>query len=500
MRKFFVFFVFLLIFPCLACAGNTYLSGAVMDKDGHFIENAMIMLYKSGTYHKEKESKPAYVTTTNSDGVFLFQNLSPGVYDVICKKNGYHTQKQSIPVIPYSPQSVYFRLSPSYSPGWGLSSHFFFVHPVDLKTARVYVAFTSDKDYTSYGYKVNPNNPANPIQSPFMTSPAEMGGILYGANPMQGDPLFQLMRKDMFNQSAGFIQTLHPDNISILDSKKNRIVASIPTPSRVYWLAFSPGGKRFWTIDQLDDLTMYSRNGKRIASVNLGNNIVSALAVSPNGNRVYLAVRSYPNPEVLIADGVSNSLVGSFPLPADHGQPGGVAVSADGRILAVTMGDGSQGWLEVLNARTGQMLEQIQVGAEPIGVGVTPYGTRAVVADYGSSTVDVVDLTTGRVVSEIQSGLEPSQVAMRSDGRVAFVTNHGDNTLSVIEVNRGVQLGRVPVGKGPMGVAVSQDGRRVYVANQESGNITIINGYSLVVVGSTTPVKGIHPYGIAIRP
>jgi YVTN family beta-propeller protein len=500
MRKFSILLIVFLLLPFLARAGNTYLSGAVLDGEGHFIENASIMLYRPGTYHKNKNIKPVYMTTTNNYGVFLFQNLSPGIYDVICKKKGYHIQEKSIPVIPNSPQSVDFTLSPTYSPGWGLSSHFFFIHPVDLKTARVYVAFTSDKDFTSYGYKVNPNNPANPIQSPFMTSPAEMGGILYGANPMQGDPIFQLMRKDMFNQSAGFIQTLHPDNISILDSKKNRIVASIPTPSRVYWLAFSPEGKRFWTIGQLDDLTMYSRNGSRIASVNLGNNIVSALAVSPNGNRVYLAVRSYPSPEVLIADGVSNSLVGSFPLPSDHGQPGGVAVSADGRILVVTMGDGSEGWLEVLNASTGQILEQIPVGAEPLGVGITPYGTRAVVADYGSSTVDVVDLTTGKVVSEIQSGLEPCQVAMRSDGRVAFVTNHGDNTLSVVEVNRGVQLGRVPVGKGPMGVAVSQSGKRVYVADQESGNITVINGYSLVVVGSTTPVKGIHPYGIAIRP
>jgi YVTN family beta-propeller protein len=488
-----LFFLFIFALPLFSYADISVLAGAVMDTQGHPITGAFILVYREG------EKNPVFQATTNDQGIYEIQNVPTGKYQVTCQKDGYNTQTKSVEVKKLIAAECYFLLeSTKGDSGPTVGSDVFHIGKVDLATTRVYVAFGTNNPYTPETLTKDAESGNNPNELPNTTLP-ELGATLYGGGPLKDNPLIELLTHGGANDPNQLIPAVHPNSVIMLDNK-NKAVAAIPTSARPYWIAFSPDGQRFWVVDSMHNLSMFSASGQRLGSVNVGDNLASDLAVSPDGTRVYLAMRSWPDPEVLVADGISNALVGSYDLPAMHGQPGGIAVSMDGHTLVVSMGTQGAGWLEVLDAATGQIEKEIQVGAQPMGVGVTPDGSRAVVACYSDGTVDVVDLQEGKIIATISTGLQPSKVAMRSDGRVAFVTNNGDNSLSVIDVAQAVELAKVPVGKGPMGVAITPDGKTVYVANSEDGDVSIIDGMTLAVLGTTSPAPGEHPFGIAVRP
>lgn len=502
-RKITAVIVFALLFPILSPAASTALSGAVMNPQGQPIPGALVLVRKHDNSPPPADpSGYQYRVTTDQNGLYMIQGIGSGDFDVTCEMQGYQTQTETVKIQSYLAAGAYCMLQPvNGQTAVNLGSDVFHVGPVDFEAAKVYVAFGTDSDSNPDLLQPNKDTAAGafPTDSPY-GSMNELGAIEYGGSPMKDNPLMQLMMHGGANDNSQLIPITHPNSIVMLDQKDNKSVAAIPTSARPYWLAFSPDGQRLWVVDDEHNLTMFSNRGDRLASVNLGDSLVSDLAVSPDGDRVYLAMRSWPDPEVMVADGVSNALVGSDSLPSAHGQPGGVAIAADGRTMVVSMGTPNSGWLEVLDAATGQVVREIQIGSQPTGVGITPDGSRAVVANYSDGTVDIVDLQSGSVVASIETGLEPSRIAMRSDGRVAFVTNSGDDSMSVIDVQQGVQLAKVPVGKNPMGVAVTLDGKIVYVANNDDGNVTVIDGMTLAVLGTTPQVPGEHPYGVAIRP
>uniref|UniRef100_UPI000A96E89D YncE family protein n=1 Tax=Rhodococcus marinonascens TaxID=38311 RepID=UPI000A96E89D len=72
----------------------------------------------------------------------------------------------------------------------------------------------------------------------------------------------------------------------------------------------------------------------------------------------------------------------------------------------------------------------------PVGVAVTPDGTRAYVTNVGDGTVSVIDTATNTVVETVPVGAAPQGVAITPDGSRAYVANLGDNTVSVIGIDR----------------------------------------------------------------
>lgn len=65
------------------------------------------------------------------------------------------------------------------------------------------------------------------------------------------------------------------------------------------------------------------------------------------------------------------------------------------------------------------------VGSSPIGVGVTPDGSKAYVVNNASGTVSVINTATNAVVATITVGTDPFGVAITPDGTKAYVTNVG---------------------------------------------------------------------------
>src|SRR4029077_8815160 len=85
----------------------------------------------------------------------------------------------------------------------------------------------------------------------------------------------------------------------------------------------------------------------------------------------------------------------------------------------------------------------------------------------GGPTVSVIDTATNSVVATIPVGIDPVGVAITPDGTRAYVTNLF-NSVSVIDTVTNTVVATIPLGtnQNPDWVAITPDGTRAYVTNQ----------------------------------
>ena len=187
--------------------------------------------------------------------------------------------------------------------------------------------------------------------------------------------------------------------------------------------------------------------------------------------------------------------------------PGGIAVSEDGKRAYVVLNAANTLGVIDLAASPAKLIAQIPVGNAPNSVVI--HGKYAYVSNEGgrpatsedftndsdgtpivvdrkdafaiTGTVSVVDLPAGKEVKTIKVGLHPA--GMTISGSNLYVANAYSDSLSVIdlrtdEVVRTIDLS-VPIaggffGSGPNGVAVTDDGR-AYVTLGQANAVAVIN-------------------------
>jgi PGF-pre-PGF domain-containing protein len=163
----------------------------------------------------------------------------------------------------------------------------------------------------------------------------------------------------------------------------------------------------------------------------------------------------------------------------------------------------NSGWndVSVIDTATNTVTAWVDVGSGPIGVAVSPDGSKVYVTNSGDGTVSVINAATNTVIgTPVTVGNNPRGVAVSPDGSKVYVTNLNDNTVSVINAATNTIIGTpVTVGTGPFGVVVSPDGSKVYVANSFGASTTV----SVIKTSDnsvTTVTVGSRPTGVAVSP
>ena len=159
---------------------------------------------------------------------------------------------------------------------------------------------------------------------------------------------------------------------------------------------------------------------------------------------------------------------------------------------------GKNGTITVLNTATNTVVATIQVGASPIGVAISPDGSRVYVANLVSQNTSVIDASTNKVIATIMAG-GGDYLAISPDGKYLYIESSNGNII-VINTTTNSIVATIAT-KGNSGMAVSPDGKYLYVAGQNtpsSNLLTVINTQSNTVL-TTIPV-GVAPEGVAITP
>ena len=207
------------------------------------------------------------------------------------------------------------------------------------------------------------------------------------------------------------------DSLSIIDAQTDTVTATVTVPAGAFALAVSPNGRRLYVTNALDSVTVLdTATNAVIATINTGTTSPSGVAVSPDGSKIYVA--NYATAVVLVIDAATNAIVATIPIP--EGIPGVIptpyvlAVTPDGARVYVTILNGT--FVDVIDTSTNTVIASVTVGVDPLGVDVTPDGKRVYVANvFGSCTpncapagsVSVINTATNTVTDTIAVGGQP---------------------------------------------------------------------------------------------
>src|SRR5947208_2126456 len=82
----------------------------------------------------------------------------------------------------------------------------------------------------------------------------------------------------------------------------------------------------------------------------------------------------------------------------------------------------------------------------------------AYVTNLNPDSVSVIDTSSNTVVATVAVEFVPLGVAITPDGTRAYVTTEGSNSVSVIDTSSNTVVARVAVGIEPQGVIITPDG------------------------------------------
>ena len=96
----------------------------------------------------------------------------------------------------------------------------------------------------------------------------------------------------------------------------------------------------------------------------------------------------------------------------------------------------------------------MNVGTAPIGVAISPDGTKVYVTNTGTdsnhgSTVSVIDTSNNTVTDTVDVGERPYGVGFNLAGTKAYVANQDSDNVSVIDTATNTVIDSVPVGDNP---------------------------------------------------
>ena len=218
--------------------------------------------------------------------------------------------------------------------------------------------------------------------------------------------------------------------------------------------------------------------------------LLAIIGLSANAQTAYIT--NYSDNTVSVINVATNIVTASIHVGSN---PMGVSVSPDGSKVYVT--NASSNTVSVINTATNTVTATIAVGAIPAGVSVSPNGSKVFVANEGGSpsTISVINTATNSVSATIWVNSGAGGVAISPDGSNLYIT--GGN-VSVMDISTNTISAIITVGSHPAGVSVSPDGSKVYVTNENSNTVSVINTATNTV--SATITVGSNPVGVSVSP
>ncbi|HST29157.1 MAG TPA: YncE family protein [Rudaea sp.] len=304
-------------------------------------------------------------------------------------------------------------------------------------------------------------------------------------------------------QAAPFAYfSTYSGTVYVLDIATNTVVRSLPAGGGfAYATAVTPDGTRAYVPSYFaGDITVIDTATNTTSTIS-GVPATLGIAFNPAGTLAYATnFGGYNTVSVLDtnpADAAYNTVVATIPIAGTNPNPNGVAVSPDGNRVYVANHDGnSVSVIDTNPADAGTyntVIATIDVGANPVGLAVSPDGSKVYVGNSGSNGPGVVSViavdvsgTPSPTADSINVGDAPTAVAIDPAGRCVYVSNQNSASVAVIDVVSGSVAGTIPVGSGPVGIALTHDGRYAYVANRGDGTASQIDTATARVVATVT--------------
>src|SRR5262245_27814403 len=180
--------------------------------------------------------------------------------------------------------------------------------------------------------------------------------------------------------------------------------------------------------------------------------------------------------------------------------PLNMVLSNDGRYLLVTTNGNGDQTINVIDLRTGQSAQTVNVKKSWLGLAFAPDGKRFFVSGGDDNEVMIFDFASGKAeesgkiilgsgdypklndgerAEARRKGLGefafPAGIAVTPDGKRLYVAEHLTHKVAVVDLATRQVMTKIAVGEYPYDCEVSSDGKRVYVSNWGSRSVTVID-------------------------
>ncbi|MCG8424304.1 MAG: beta-propeller fold lactonase family protein [Proteobacteria bacterium] len=175
--------------------------------------------------------------------------------------------------------------------------------------------------------------------------------------------------------------------------------------------------------------------------------------------------------------------------------PKQIALSPDGKTLYTA--NWKSGSVSVIELATGRA-EHVKTGRHTRGVTVSRDGSTVYAAVFGARQVAVIDAAKRAVSDRIDTCKHPRHVVVTHDDKHLLVSCFGDRYILIIDRANHAMIRRVRVGRGPKTIALSPDGTFAVTADERADSLSIID--LATWRARSIPIPAQKPCGAAVSP
>jgi YVTN family beta-propeller protein len=197
--------------------------------------------------------------------------------------------------------------------------------------------------------------------------------------------------------------------------------------------------------------------------------------------------------------------------PPSKTQNVGESVGGEGNRFAVVAGSNHH-QASIIDLKTNSVKITLPSGGGgPLGVGMTPDGHLAILANFLTGSLTFIDLTTNppsvlETLSTKPLMANPENIAITPNGKFAIVGDGGlQTTVLVIDLQQRVIVSSLSDLRGNQAPLVSRDGKLVLILSSETNEVSVLNINSkgvLTDTGQRVTLSGVPrgPRSMAITP
>ena len=220
----------------------------------------------------------------------------------------------------------------------------------------------------------------------------------------------------------------------MIDTNTRTVIATYPLAFGVTALAISPDGKRVYagrTGRDHVDVAVIDTTAERVGTIDIATGAgigVDAISVDPSGKRLYVATTDARGSQLVVVDAETARVDRKVWV----GSPIRDVAFADGTAYVLTSDRVRGGAVRVIDMSTNRITDTIELGiGAPTQMTLSPDKTRAYIVDYDH--VAVLCTLSHEVVTIVTVDARPSCVAADSDGGRLYVADYAGD-VSVFSV------------------------------------------------------------------
>lgn len=294
-------------------------------------------------------------------------------------------------------------------------------------------------------------------------------------------------RNEIYVVNSGSSPSGEPGSgsISVIDSEKNVVVATIPVHRQPYFLDVDRDGDLAYVANagsnSVSVIDLKARREIAVAGTGEGPGLAR---ISPDGNSLVVTNRLGNSVSIFAADGHAvpriRKVIEGCPGATDavilpDSSKAFVACSGGHQIMAIALAHAANA---TGPARPDALEALLDVERSPVHLALKPDGGELFVSNFDSDSISEVVTSTDDVGGAYLMGSHPVRGLVSADNSLLYESNFSSQEISIYAIDDGKREGSIHVGDGPDALAFSAAGHLLFAVDARSGDVAVIRASS----------------------